>query len=171
MRCSEKMPLNSARKRVRSAFNVHFWTTDDKEKLVESLKYIWQVLSGRESVHGQSLTRLWVLCSMLLRRGFLSQPLTRLRIHISSLSFETVVWMISSRWVLELKCGKAGIPIFFSHQASTRRTLILMTAMPCLSVSDAALWFFWHSFRLPVLVAWARALGYFFLVCSYCICV
>ena len=50
---------------------------------------------------------------MLWRTGFLGRPLTRLRIHIPSLTFETVVWIISSRCVLELKYSKAGIPIFF----------------------------------------------------------
>ena len=81
---------------------------------------------------------------MLWRTGFLSRPLTRLQIHIASLSFESVVWIISSRCVLELKYGKAGIPVFFSHQASTGRTLPLMNTMPCLSVSKTVSWIFWQ---------------------------
>ena len=101
---------------------------------------------------------------MLWRTGFLSQPLTRLRIHIPSLSFETVVWMISSRCVLELKYGKARIPVFFSHQAFTRRMLPLMTAAPCLLVSDTVSWIFWQNFHLPVLMARAGIL-----LCSICI--
>ena len=52
--------------------------------------------------------------------------------------------------VLELKYGKAGIPVLFSHHASTRRTLPLMTAMPCLSVSDTVSWIFSQNFQLPV---------------------
>ena len=172
MRCSENMASSSARKRVCYAFDVHFRTTEDKKRFLKRLKHVWQLQTGRESMHGHSLTYLWVLCSMLWRRGCLSRPLTQLRIHTSSLSFKTVVWMISSRCVLELKYSKAGgIPIFFSHQASTQRTLTLMTATPCLSVSDAALWIFWQSFRLPALLAWAGALAYLFLVCRYCICV
>ena len=84
---------------------------------------------------------------MLWRTGFLSQPLTWPRIHIPRHSFETMVWITSSCCVLELKYSKAGIPIFFSHQASTWRTLPLMTDMPCF---DTVLWIFWHNFHLPV---------------------
>ena len=50
---------------------------------------------------------------MLWRTGFLSRPSTRPQIRIPRLSLETVVWIISSRCVLELKYGKAGIPVFF----------------------------------------------------------
>ena len=84
-----------------------------------------------------------------------------------SLSFETMVWMISSRCVLELKYGKAGIPVFFSQQASTRRTLPLMTTTPCLSVRHCFV-DFWQNFDLPVLVALAGALGHLILLCSIC---
>ena len=75
---------------------------------------------------------------MLWSTVFLTQPLTRLwiHIHVPSLSLETVVWIISSRCVLELKYGKAGVSVFFSHQASRRRTLPLMTAMPCSSAGE-----------------------------------
>ena len=169
MQCSEKMASSSARKRVRYTFDVRFGTTEDKRRFVERLKHVWQLLSGRESVYGWSLTRLRVLCAMLWRTRFLNRPLTRLWIHIPSLSFEIVVWIISSRCVLELKYGKAGIPVFFSHQGSTRRTLPLMTATPCLSVSDTVSWIFWQKFHLPVLVAWAGALGYLILLCSICV--
>ena len=74
-------------------------------------------MSGN-SFHGQGIrvqiiTRLWVLCSMVWKTGFLNRPLTQLQMCILSLSFETVVWIISSRCVLELAYGKSSTLIFY----------------------------------------------------------
>ena len=42
---SEKMASSSARKRVRYTFDVHFGTTEDKERFVERLKHVRKLLS------------------------------------------------------------------------------------------------------------------------------
>ena len=129
----------SARKRVRYTFDVHFGTTEDKERLVERLKHVRQLLSqaGNPCTDNHSF-----MCALFdaVETGFLSRPLTQPRMRILSLSFETVVWIISIRCVLELTYGKSSILIFF--QASTWRKLPLMTTTPCSSVNDTASWIF-----------------------------
>ena len=131
------MACSSARKRVRCTFDVHFGTTEDKDRFVERLKHVRKLLSqlGNPCADNHSfMSALFDAVDKPVSQPTFdpaSAPHAKFFLRNSGMDYFKSL-------CAGMKCNKAGIQIFFSHQASTRRKLPLLTATPCSSLSDTA---------------------------------